>query len=339
MAIIKPTDVTPERPVILVLYGVAGAGKTSVATTAENPLLIDTDRGYDRAVQRCEATLVANSWHDIEAEMETMKSYKTIIVDTAKACLDDYLATYAVEQNYNLKTNSLKRFGQMADDFKAFVNRLRANGSDIIFICHDKETQDGDVIRHAPDCTGQSKDLLIRIADQVGYIFIQNGHRTITFNTLDNYVSKNVGCIPTTEIPDFGTPAFETFMGDIIRKVKQAIASKSDAQAAAQKQLHEAREALAAVKTDKDVENVLALAGALPDLFKRPFFAEMKKALRYDETTKTFHPLASADDEATEAKPDNAAKLEKSKAAAVAEQANAKADLFAGESEKKKKTA
>lgn len=290
MAIIKRNDVTPERPVILVLYGVAGAGKTSIATTAETPLLIDTDRGFDRAVQRCEATLVANSWHDIEAEQNTMKNYKTIIVDTAKACLDDYLATYAVEQNYKLKTNSLKRFGQMADDFKAFVNRLRANGSDIIFICHDKEMQDGDVIRHAPDCTGQSKDLLIRIADQVGYIFIQNGHRTITFNTLDNYVSKNVGGIPTTEIPDYGTPAFETFMADIIKQVKQSIANKSDAQAAAQRQLHEARETLANVATDKDVENLLALAGALPDLFKRSFFAEMKKQLDYDETTKTFHP-------------------------------------------------
>lgn len=45
MPIVKKNDVLPERPVIIILYGVPGSGKTSVATTADNPLLIDCDRG------------------------------------------------------------------------------------------------------------------------------------------------------------------------------------------------------------------------------------------------------------------------------------------------------
>lgn len=180
MPIVKKNDVLPERPVIIVLYGVPGSGKTSVATTADTPLLIDCDRGADRAVQRCD-TIMAKNWKDIDSEREAMKEYKTIIVDTAKSMLDDYLSQYAIENNYKLKTNSLKRFGQMGEDFKEFVNFLRSNGSDIIFICHDKETADGDVIKHSPDCTGQSKDLLVRIADQVGYVFIQNGKTLYIF--------------------------------------------------------------------------------------------------------------------------------------------------------------
>lgn len=289
MAIIKKNDVTPERPVIIVLYGVPGSGKTSVATTAEDPILIDTDRGYDRAVQRCDATLVANSWHDIDSERQSLKSYKTIIVDTAKAMIDDYLSQYAIEKNYKLKTNALKRFGQMGDDFKEFVNFLRSNGSDIIFICHDKETQDGDVIKHAPDCTGQSKDLLVRIADQVGYIYIDNGKRTITFNTLDNYVSKNVGEIQTQIIPDYGTKEFDTFMAGIIRQVKHSLVSKSDAQVKAQALIRECRDALASVMNDEDIDTVLNLAKDLPKLFKLPFMNEMKAKLDYDANTKKFH--------------------------------------------------
>ncbi|EJW89653.1 Zeta toxin [gut metagenome] len=39
MPIVKKTDVLPERPVIIVLYGVPGSGKTSVATTAEKPFV------------------------------------------------------------------------------------------------------------------------------------------------------------------------------------------------------------------------------------------------------------------------------------------------------------
>lgn len=75
MPIIKKDDVTPERPVIIVLYGQPGSGKTSVATTAEVPLLVDTDRGYDRSVQRVD-TLVANRWEDILGAQNDMSSYK-----------------------------------------------------------------------------------------------------------------------------------------------------------------------------------------------------------------------------------------------------------------------
>ena len=64
MAILKKSDATPKRPVIITIYGQAGAGKTSLATTSNNPLLIDTDRGFDRAVNRCD-TLIANKWEEI----------------------------------------------------------------------------------------------------------------------------------------------------------------------------------------------------------------------------------------------------------------------------------
>ena len=267
MPIIRKNDVTPERPVIIVLYGTPGSGKTSVATTAENPILIDTDRGYDRAVQRID-TLEARRWQDIDGEMEAIKSYKTVIVDTAKAMLDDYLSTYAVEQNYKLKSNSLKRFGQMADDFKMFVNSLRNGGSDIIFICHDKETAEGDNIKHSPDCTGQSKDLLLRIADH-----------TIFFEPSDNFIGKNVAQIDPTTIPDNTDSAFPTFMADVIKKVKTAIMSKSDAQGKAMQQLAEARALLASVSALEDINALQKSASRLPQVLKYPFFEEMKSEL------------------------------------------------------------
>lgn len=292
MAIIKKNDVTPERPVIIVLYGTPGSGKTSVATTADNPLLIDTDRGFDRAVQRVD-TLEAHKWQDIDAEREAMKGYKTIIVDTAKACLDDYLSVYAVEQNYKLKTNSLKRFGQMADDFKSFVNFLRSNGSDIIFICHDKETQEGDVIKHSPDCTGQSKDLLLRIADQVGYISKVNGQRTITFEPMDNFVGKNVAGLGAQAIPDATDAKFTSFMAGIITDVKTAIQSKSEAQRKANELLAELREATDAAAREEDAEAICKAAGQLPRLLQKPFFNELKaklskKGFTYDNDSKKF---------------------------------------------------
>lgn len=281
MPIIKKDEPTPQRPIIIVIYGVPGSGKTSVATTSCTPLIIDVDRGADRAVQRAD-TLMTNNWNDVLAEQNagTFNSYKTIVVDTARAMLDDYLSTYVCEQDYKLTRNTLKRFGAMADSFKLFVNNLRNAGSDIIFICHDKEVQEGDVIKHSPDCTGQSKDLLLRIADQVGYISFENGKRVISFQPTDNYVSKNVAGLDKKIIPDYGSKEFETFMAEIITAVKTNIQGRSEAQRAANELLAKLREELSKADDEAKIAKLMEDCKPLPRLLKSPFFEEVKTTLK-----------------------------------------------------------
>lgn len=280
MPIIKKNDVMPERPVIIVLYGTPGTGKTSLANTSKNPILIDTDRGSDRASNRVD-TLMASKWMDIENEKEAIKTYDTVVIDTAKSLLDDYLSDYVVSQNYKLKTNGLKRFGEMAEKFKEFVNFLRQNQSDIIFVCHDKEQAEGDIIKHSPECTGQSKDLLLRIADQVGYITMVNGQRTVVFDPTDTTVGKNVAQIPPMPIPDVSSVNFQDCMATIIAKVKAALVNKSEAQKEAQAALEEARKKVSEAKTLKDANELIGVANGLAQIhqtaFKKYVVAEMKK--------------------------------------------------------------
>lgn len=280
MPIIKKDDVMPERPVIIVLYGTPGTGKTSLANTSKNPILIDTDRGSDRASNRVD-TLMASKWMDIDNEKEAIKTYDTVIVDTAKSLLDDYLSDYVCSQNYKLRTNGLKRFGEMAEKFKEFVNFLRQNQSDIIFVCHDKEQTEGDIIKHSPECTGQSKDLLLRIADQVGYITMVNGQRTVVFDPTDTTVGKNVAQIPPMRIPDTSSIDFNDCMATIIDKVKKSLVNKSEAQREAQNALEEARKKVAEAKTLKDANELIAIANNLVKVHQRGFkeyvMSEMKK--------------------------------------------------------------
>ena len=193
--------------------------------------------------------------------------------------LDDYLNAFAIQQDHKLGTNSLKRYGVMGELFKQFVGILRSNNSDIIFICHDKETQEGDNIKHSPDCTGQSKDLLIRIADQVGYICKENGNRVIKFEPQDNRVGKNVADLQDTWIPVYGTEEFDTCMADIIKKVKKAIVNKSDAQAKAQKAVDDARKKLAAVETVDDANALIEVARGLNKIHQKAFMNQMIKEL------------------------------------------------------------
>lgn len=275
MTIIRKDQSFPERPVIIVIYGTPGCGKTSLANTANEPILIDCDRGSDRAVNR-QDTIIAQNWNDVLQDEGEIKNYKTVIIDTAKAALDDYLMVYVVEKDYKLKTNKLKAYGAIGDEFKAFVNTRRAEGIDIIIIAHAKEEKDGDNLRLSPDVTGQSKDLILRIADQVGFVTMLNNKRTVTFEPTDKTIGKNVARIPTLEIPDESDPKFKTFMAEIINQVKTSIRTQSQEQIEAQKTITEFENLISNCSDSNSLMSVSEKCSHLPKHLQ----AGMRKLIR-----------------------------------------------------------
>lgn len=292
MAIIKKTDVFPKRPVIIVIYGTPGVGKTSLFNTSKNPILLDCDRGADRSINR-QDTIVANSWKEVLQDEGEIKNYSTLGIDTAKATLDDFLMTHVIEQDYKLKTNKLKAYGAIGDEFKLFVNRRRNEGVDIVVIAHAKEDKDGDIIKLSPDVTGQSKDLLLRIADQVGFLTMVDNKRTLTFEPTDKTVGKNVAKLPTMEVPDETDPAFPTFMAEIIEKVKESIQRQTEEQKAALNKIRELSEAIALMEEAEQAnaisEDILTLTKMQQAGIKAQFMTRIKEVgIKYDKEQKKF---------------------------------------------------
>lgn len=297
MAIIRKQDVFPERATVTLLYGMPGVGKTSLASTADNPLLVDCDRGADRAIKRPD-TLVASKWEDILAEEQNFSGYKTIVIDTAKACLDDFLMVYVCERDYKLKTNKLKAYGAIGDEFKAFVSRLRSLNIDLVVVAHTKEEKDGDTTKFSPDVTGGSKDLLLRIADEVGFITTANNRRTMYFDPTDRTIGKNVARLPVTQIPDAETPEFEGFLNRIISQIRVSIQSRTEEQ-------RKAIETIERLKTDIELmetpENAKAISDEIMTLsalqqagLKTLFSQSLKnKGMAYNKETKQFELVAA----------------------------------------------
>lgn len=292
MAIIRKSDVFPKRPVIIVIYGTPGVGKTSLFNTSKNPILLDCDRGADRSVNR-QDTIVATNWKEVLQDEEEIKNYDTLGIDTAKAVLDDFLMTHVIEQDYKMKGNKLKAYGAIGDEFKLFVNKRRNEGIDIVVIAHAKEDKDGDNIKLSPDVTGQSKDLLLRIADQVGFLTMVNNKRTLTFEPTDKTIGKNVAKLPTMEIPDENDPTFLTFMADIIEKVKESIQKQSEDQKEA---LEKIRELTSAIETMETPEQAMEISNEIIKLTKmqqvglRNIFSEKTTSIgiKYNKDTKVF---------------------------------------------------
>ena len=263
MPIIRKEEQLPLRSVFTVIYGQAGTGKTSLANTAKSPILIDCDKGADRAVNRTD-TLVASTWDDILKDEKELANYKTVIIDTAKAVLDDFLTVWAENKDYRLKTNKLKLFGEIGTQFKSFVNRCRALDIDIIVISHVKEEKDGDITKLSPDVTGQSKELIIRLADQIGYVSMVNGQRTISFDPADNRVGKNTAKIDDVVIPDSTSPEFDNFMDSFTQRVKDAIQRLTQDQQQAIAVARDIQAKIEAVKTAKEMNALLDDVNKLP---------------------------------------------------------------------------
>jgi hypothetical protein len=215
--------------VVIALYGEPGSAKTTLGNTADKPLILDFDRGVSRSFYR-QDTLIMNGWEDVltEEKAGTFKHYKTIVVDTAKAALDDFLMVWVVQQDFKLQKNKLQAYGAIGDEFKRFLNTCRSIGADVIIIAHAKK--DDDTKRSIPDVTGQSYQLILRVADQVGYVSFVNNQRNIQWTPTDLTIGKNTANLPMMPVPDKTDPSLKSFMSEVIASVKKSIVSMSEAQ-------------------------------------------------------------------------------------------------------------
>jgi len=239
MPLIQTTDKFPERPVLIIIAGTPFSYKTSLAITAENPLLIDGELGAERAFGRV-PTFRINGWGEIEAEIQNglLTPFKTAVIDTGKSVIDDHMWEYALSINYT--KNKQKTFGDVADIFKKFVAKVQNNKMDIIVVSHEKSKDEDDARIYDLDITGSSKQLLLRKADQVGFAYKQQlktptgiiTQTVITFNPKKEWpFCKNVAGLPDIILPDCHSPEWKGFADrEIIQPTKRAIASMSEEQ-------------------------------------------------------------------------------------------------------------
>lgn len=277
MQILKATDPLPERPAIILITGEAGVGKTTLANTSNNPLLMDFDRGTSRALFRKD-TFVVSKWEDVlEGEQDqTYKKYNTIIIDTPKGALDDFLMSYVQRMDVRNQRNKLAAYGAIGSDFSLFVANRRTEDADIILNCHEKIVEDGDFKRREPDVTGQSLGLLMRIADQVGYMSIKNKKRVITWEPSEITRGKNVAGFPDMIVPDKSDPALSHFMADIISEVRKAICRKSNDQLKAEEDMRLWHEA---VSGESDPENLTRMVKEANELTPKGFQTAVKRMI------------------------------------------------------------
>lgn len=184
MKLINTSDPQFKPSVVMMVYGEGGVGKTTFASTANNPLIIDCENGTKyfglRGIKTDAA--VVETWNEIEDKnfVALIKSakYDTIVVDPIGELMSKLKTSIVATggSKYVQKDGSLTMagWGFMKDRMRSFVKFLRDTGKNVILVAHLEEKEDENRIVKRPKIETKIVDDLVAIVDIVAYMTVVN---------------------------------------------------------------------------------------------------------------------------------------------------------------------
>lgn len=245
-----------------VIYGPPGLGKSSLAFTADTPLLLDFDNGSHRAANRKDTVRVSD-WSDVAGiTAEDLAPFNTIIVDTAGRALDALTADII---RINPKHGrggalTLQGYGELKARFTSFLKLLNSFGKDVVLIAHMDEQRNGDDIIERLDVQGGSKGEIYKAADAMGRLVISNGKRQLRFSPTDAAFGKNPGQLEPLDVPDMASPEFDGFLASVIDRIKSRLNELTEEQREAVAEQQWFRDNLSKVKDLAGINELLPRA-------------------------------------------------------------------------------
>lgn len=133
-----------KKPIKVVLYGVEGIGKTTLASKFPTPIFIDTENGTKTMnVQRINPP---QTWDELIQDVRELKEYKdyeTLVIDSADWA-EQLAIKKVLEVNRITSIESLaygKAYTLVADEFKTLISELDAvieNEKNVVLVAHAK---------------------------------------------------------------------------------------------------------------------------------------------------------------------------------------------------------
>lgn len=291
LKIIRAADPVKVDRLNVVIYAAPGLGKTSLAFTAEKPLLLDFDNGSYRAANRKDAVVVSQ-WSDVsDITAEDLSAFKTVVVDTAGRALDALTADII---RLNPKHGrggalTLQGYGELKSRFGAFLKLLNSFGKDVVLVAHMDEQRSGDDVLERLDVQGGSKGEIYKAADAMGRIAIVNGQRWLRFSPTDAAFGKNPGRLDPLAIPAVDSPEFDGFLGRVIETIKDRLNELSEAQQQAMAAMAAFRTDVLNAETAADINKLMTRAKSGGDGFKAILMKRAKEiGLTFDKALGKF---------------------------------------------------
>ena len=265
MPIVKPAEMNfSEKNVVMIISGLPGTGKTTLALSAPDVLLIDTDEGMARVnpAHRKDAS-ICKTYEEVLQDIKSAEGhYKTIVIDTCGALIE-YMQDWAIRTDPKASKKdggfSLQGYGVIKSEFIRLSAELRKKFN-VIFLFHESMTKQDETVFYELVVEGATRTLVYQPADLAAHLFIQNGRRYLGFTPTEQYSAKSAyGIKGLVEIPELADGQPNDFLTKLFAKVRDNLAKES-ANLAPQKAKYDiamkmARDICEAVSAPEDVSD------------------------------------------------------------------------------------
>lgn len=235
MPIVKPTEMNfSNKNIIAIISGLPGTGKTTLALSAPDVLLIDTDEGMARVnpAHRKDAS-ICKTYEEVLSDIKSAEGqYKTIVIDTCGALIE-YMKDWAMRTDPKASKKdggfSLQGYGIIKSEFIRLSSELRKKFN-VIYLFHESMTKVDENVFYELVVEGSARTLVYQPADLAAHLFIQNGKRYLGFTPTEQYSAKSAyGIKGLIEVPELKEGEPNDFLTKLFAKVRANLAAESAA--------------------------------------------------------------------------------------------------------------
>ncbi len=216
MEITNSLDPNEKPPVVMLVYGEGGVGKTTFASTAPKPLLADCEGGAKYFGLRGIDVDVAHikKWSDMRDYANAMGDYETVVIDPIGELLEK-LKRYMRVQGNTKRIQSdgsptMAGWGWLKKTMRRYLKMLRDSGKNVLIVAHVEEQKDEQRLVKRPKIQTKLADEVVNMVDIVGYMTMMNNERGDSERVIiinpesDKYIAKDrTGQLGKVIKPDF----------------------------------------------------------------------------------------------------------------------------------------
>ena len=305
MAIRKPNEMNfSDKNIIMIISGLPGVGKTTLALSAPDVLLIDADEGLSRIKpeHRKDAS-ICKTYEEVLSDIRDAEgTYKTIVIDTCGALID-MLKDWAIRTDPKASKASggisLQGFGTVKAEFIRLSAELRKKFN-VIFLFHESKDRNGDDIFYDIVCEGSARTLVWQPADLGAHLHIMNGKRYLGFTPTAQYNAKAAyGIKGLIEVPELADGEPNDFLTRLFAKVRENLNAETESLGEGMEKYHSAMatglELIDGITDPEQVQIVVDQIKALDHglTSEKELLATLKKHLgeigiKWDKVTKSY---------------------------------------------------
>lgn len=244
MSVVSPEHMDfGEKKISMIISGPPGVGKTTLAMSAPDPILVDLDKGVSRIkAQHRRTTIICDTYEELlqDIQCSAVKAAQTIVIDTGGS-LVTYLQDWAMRDNPTLNRQkngaiSLKGFGAVKNEFTRFTNMLQYTmNKNIIYIFHTVEEKDGDLVKQRIMCEGAARNIVWQPCDLGCFLQVMGEKRYMAFGPDEHYYAKRCyGIRGLIELPDLDGGAPNDALSRLFAQARENIARETEQYKAAE---------------------------------------------------------------------------------------------------------